>query len=78
MAVVLAVAVGGSGGALARYGLDSLIERRVDSLFPWATFTINITGCFLNGLLVALGPPSLVHGNMISRSASPRRRMPQR
>ena len=54
MAVVLAVAVGGAGGALSRYGVDSLIERHVDSLFPWATFTINISGCFLNGLLVAL------------------------
>ena len=54
MPVVLAVAVGGSLGALSRYGVDSLIEHRVDSLFPWATFTINISGCFLNGLLVAL------------------------
>ena len=67
MPVVLAVAVGGAGGALARYGLDSLIEHRVDALFPWATFTINISGCFLNGLLVALvvdalGAPPGSHG----------------
>jgi CrcB protein len=63
MAVVCAVVVGGGLGSLARYGLDTLIEHRVDSLFPWATFTINMTGCFLNGLLVAavidtLGVPS--------------------
>ena len=54
MPVVLAVAAGGGLGALARFGLDSLIEHRADSLFPWATFTINVTGCFLNGLLVVL------------------------
>ena len=54
MPVVLAVACGGSLGALSRYGLDTFIERRVDALFPLATFTINVTGCFLNGLVVAL------------------------
>jgi CrcB protein len=54
MPVVLAVAVGGGFGAVSRYGVDALIEHRADSLFPWATFTINISGCFLNGLLVAL------------------------
>jgi CrcB protein len=54
MPVVLAVASGGAAGALARFGVDSLIERHVDALFPWSTFAINVSGCFLNGLLVAL------------------------
>jgi CrcB protein len=54
MPVVLAVASGGAVGALTRFGVDSLIERHVDSLFPWSTFAINVSGCFLNGLLVAL------------------------
>ena len=54
MPVVFAVASGGAAGALARFGVDSLIERHVDSLFPWSTFAINVSGCFLNGLLVAL------------------------
>jgi CrcB protein len=54
MPVVLAVASGGAAGALARFGVDSLLERHVDALFPWSTFAINISGCFLNGLLVAL------------------------
>jgi fluoride exporter len=54
VAVVLAIAARGAAGALSRYGVDSVIEHRVDSLFPWATFTGNITGCFLDGLLVAL------------------------
>jgi len=67
MPVVLAVAVGGAGGALARYGLDSLIEHHVDALFPWATFTINISGCFLNGLLVALVVDALGAPSWLSR-----------
>ena len=54
MPVVFAVASGGAAGALARFGVDSLIERHVNSLFPWSTFAINVSGCFLNGLLVAL------------------------
>jgi fluoride exporter len=59
MPVVLAVAFGGGLGSLARYGLDALIEHRAASLFPWATFTINVSGCFLNGLLVAVVADSL-------------------
>jgi fluoride exporter len=70
MPVVLAVVLGGGLGSLARYSLDSLIEHHVDSIFPWATFTINITGCFLNGLLVvivvdALGAPQWASRGLI-------------
>jgi CrcB protein len=54
MPVALAVVAGGGLGSLARYGLDVALERHVDSLFPWSTFAINVSGCFLNGLLVAL------------------------
>ena len=53
MPVALAVALGGTLGALSRYGLDRAIERRVDSLFPWSTFAVNISGCFAVGLVVA-------------------------
>jgi fluoride exporter len=67
MPVVLAVAAGGSLGALSRYGLDALIEHHVDSLFPWSTFTINISGCFLNGLVVALVVDALGAPAWVSR-----------
>ena len=36
-----------------RYGLDRLIEHHVITVFPWSTFAINITGCFLAGVVVA-------------------------
>jgi CrcB protein len=53
MPVVVGVALGGALGASSRYLLDTLIERNVSSIFPWATFTINITGCLVIGLVEA-------------------------
>jgi CrcB protein len=53
MPVIVGVALGGALGASARYGLDRLIERRSTAVFPWSTFTINVTGCFLIGLVTA-------------------------
>jgi fluoride exporter len=51
--VALAVMLGGALGALARYGLDSLIEHRAFSIFPWSTFVVNVSGCFAAGFVVA-------------------------
>jgi len=48
----LLVAVGGATGALARYGIGTLVTP--DRL-PWATFAINVAGSFLLGLLIAAG-----------------------
>jgi CrcB protein len=53
MPVILGVALGGAFGAAARYALDRAIEQRSDAIFPWATFTINLSGCFLIGLISA-------------------------
>ena len=53
MPVPFAVMIGGAVGALARYGLDHLIERGVFSVFPWSTFAINVSGCFAAGVVVA-------------------------
>jgi CrcB protein len=47
MPVVLAVAVGGAFGAAARHGADQLISTH--STFPWSTFLVNVSGCFLIG-----------------------------
>jgi fluoride exporter len=54
MPLVLAVALGGAAGALARYGLDRFIEYHVLTVFPWSTFVVNVTGCFLAGIAVAV------------------------
>jgi CrcB protein len=53
MPVYLAVAAGGALGALARYSLDRVIERRSFAVFPWSTFAINLSGCLAIGILVA-------------------------
>ena len=54
MPVILGVALGGALGASARYGVDRLIERSSSAVFPWSTFAINISGCFLIGVISAL------------------------
>jgi CrcB protein len=45
-----AVAVGGGLGSIARYGLSSAFPAGRG--FPWAIFGINVSGCFLLGLLM--------------------------
>jgi fluoride exporter len=53
MPVIAGVALGGALGAAGRYALDRFIEQRSDAVFPWATFTVNLSGCFLIGLISA-------------------------
>jgi CrcB protein len=48
--VLVVISVGGVLGALARYGLATAWPHSVDG-FPWAVWTINVSGCFLIGLL---------------------------
>ena len=51
MPVIVGVALGGALGASARWLLDRFIEERSDAIFPWSTFVINVTGCFLIGIV---------------------------
>jgi len=51
--VPAAVALGGMAGASARYGVSRLITVPAGG-FPWATLTVNVTGAFAIGLLVAV------------------------
>ena len=46
-----AVAIGGALGAMARYGLSTLIFNNVDHKFPYATLVVNVLGSFVMGLL---------------------------
>jgi fluoride exporter len=52
-AILLAVAVAGAGGALARYGVGELISVPRDG-FPWGTFWVNVSGGVLIGLVLVL------------------------
>lgn len=49
----LLVVVGAAVGAPARYLIDRTIQSRHDTVFPWGTFTANMIGSFLLGLLAA-------------------------
>jgi CrcB protein len=50
---VIAIATGGALGTLARYGMDrALVPSPLG--FPWPTFTVNVVGSLLLGLLVTL------------------------
>ena len=51
--VLLAIAIGGGLGTLARYGVSRLVHVAKDT-FPWATFTTNLCGAFAIGLLLTL------------------------
>jgi len=51
---VVAIAVAGAVGALARYGLDGFVSRRQRGAFPWGTFVVNVSGAFVLGLLFTL------------------------
>ncbi|HEX5401501.1 MAG TPA: CrcB family protein [Pseudonocardiaceae bacterium] len=47
------IAAGGGIGALARYGIETLLPVAPGG-FPWTTFLINVSGCALIGVLMVL------------------------
>lgn len=50
----LYVAVGGALGSLTRYWVGVTIAGRLGTKFPYGTFIINITACFIIGLSLTL------------------------
>ncbi len=51
--VLLAVSAGGVVGAVSRYAITEAWPPAPRG-FPWATWTINVTGCLLIGVLMVL------------------------
>ncbi|MBV7697761.1 fluoride efflux transporter CrcB [Streptomyces sp. TRM70350] len=47
----LLVVVGGMVGAPLRYLTDRAVQKRYDTVFPWGTFTVNVVGSLMLGLL---------------------------
>jgi CrcB protein len=58
------VAVGGSIGALARYGVSLLAHRLFGAGFPVGTLFVNLTGCFLIGVSFSLVEQKVFSSNM--------------
>jgi len=55
---ILFVMLGGSLGALSRYGVSLLAASFLGSRFPWGTLIVNLSGCFLIGLSFSLAERS--------------------
>jgi CrcB protein len=52
MSDLVAVGIGGFVGAVARYLVGGWAAARLGTLFPYGTFIINVTGCFILGFLM--------------------------
>ncbi|HML00783.1 MAG TPA: CrcB family protein [Acidimicrobiales bacterium] len=48
------VGVAGFFGALLRYWLDGVVGHLTGGGFPWGTLVVNLSGCFLVGLLTTV------------------------
>jgi len=49
------VAIGGAAGSLVRFSLGKFISKKSSTFFPIGTFTINITGAILLGVVSTAG-----------------------
>ncbi|MFZ0736580.1 MAG: fluoride efflux transporter CrcB [Candidatus Acidiferrales bacterium] len=50
----LMVGIGGALGSILRFWVGGYISNRLTTRFPYGTFVINITACFLIGFVVTL------------------------
>jgi CrcB protein len=48
------VFAGGGAGSVLRYAVGLWVEARTGPGFPWGTFAVNLSGCFLIGVIATL------------------------
>lgn len=60
--VIWLVGIGSFLGGISRYYSQQLVTRFFPSAFPYGTLAVNITGCFLIGLIYGLSG----RGNIVS------------
>ncbi|MEO8086937.1 MAG: fluoride efflux transporter CrcB [Bacteroidota bacterium] len=60
MKTILAIGSGSFIGGISRYLLSQLVQSRGITAFPLATFSVNIIGCFLIGIVFAFGERSSI------------------
>jgi fluoride exporter len=51
---IVAVLIGAAIGAPVRYLVDRAVQARHESVFPWGTFAVNVTGSLILGVLAGL------------------------
>jgi fluoride exporter len=54
MKIVLLVGLGSFIGGISRYLVTLFVQNKILSAFPYGTLVVNITGCFLIGVIYAL------------------------
>lgn len=52
--LLLLAGLGGFVGTVLRMSIALAFHARQEIRFPWATFTVNIAGCFLIGVLIGI------------------------
>ena len=57
---LLLVGTGGFLGSISRFLLSKFMQNSITSAFPYGTFAVNITGCFLIGLIFGFSERSSV------------------
>lgn len=58
----LVIGLGGALGSMLRFGLGTFIDSGVSKsgqIFPWGTIVVNITGCFVIGLVATVSAPGM-------------------
>jgi CrcB protein len=48
--ITLMVVLGAAVGAPLRYLIDRSVQSRHETVFPWGTFTVNVTACLVLGV----------------------------
>jgi CrcB-like protein, Camphor Resistance (CrcB) len=51
------IALGAAIGGMARYGLSGVVGNWIGATFPWGTLVVNVTGCFIIGIINTLTGP---------------------
>ncbi|MFF4536186.1 fluoride efflux transporter CrcB [Streptomyces aureus] len=60
----LLVIIGAAVGAPLRYLTDRAVQQRHDTVFPWGTLVVNVTGCLVLGLLTGAASAGQVSGHL--------------
>src|SRR3972149_10226634 len=66
MAPIVLIALGGSLGAITRYGLSTYVLSTVNSVFPWGTLVVNLSGSLLIGVCIEFFDQIIVPTNLRS------------
>lgn len=51
---ILVVGAGGFIGTVARFLISRYFQENISSVFPWGTFTVNLIGCLLIGIIYGI------------------------